>query len=349
MTVDLIIPVYKPDNSFFSLLDQMLSQNIPVNKIIIMNVEQKFFDRLMYSSKLSGEQKHLEIHHISKREFDNGKTRNQAAKLSDADYLLFMDQYSMPTNYDLIAKLIKPFESDSSVAISYARQVAKENAPEYVKFVARYFFPQDSRLKTLKDVETLGWNTYVCSNGCALYKRDVFDAIGGFLNHVVAGEDVLYASKAINEGYKVSYVSDAVVVNTRDLNDKDCEKKFFDLGVSMVKHPEVYDLSAIKAEFKKLDKMVINYLRHSGFRAEIIECRRIGKASKKGFKRGISYKKYSYAERGKMSANPDYWRTDELLRDRSGVDARSGYGRSDAEIKMISKPPVKAKEDKENS
>lgn len=347
MTVDLIIPVYKPDNSFFTLLDRMLGQNVPVNKIIIMNVEQKFFDRLMYSSKLSGEQKHLEIHHISKREFDCGKTRNQAAKLSDADYIMFMDQYSMPINYDLISTLLKPFEKDEDVAVSYARQMPGEDSPEYVKFIMRYFFSPDSRVKSLKDVDSMGWSAYICSNSCAIYRRSVFEKLGGFLNHAVMGEDVLYASKAINESYKVSYTADAVVINDRSVYTRECEKKFFDLAVSMAKHPETYDLQGVKAEFRKLEKLTVNYLKHSGNRSELLECRHLGKLSKKGFKKGLSYRKYSYSERARMSANPDYWRADELLRDRSGVDARSGYGRSDEELKMLSKPPVKARDNEE--
>jgi len=343
MTVDLIIPVYKPDNSFFTLLDQMLGQNVPLNKIIIMNVEQKFFDRLMYSSKLSGEQKHLEIHHISKREFDHGKTRNQAAKLSDADYIMFMDQYSMPINYDLISNLLKPFEKDENIAVSYARQVPREASPEYVKFIMRYFFSPDSKVKSIKDLENMGWSTYMCSNSCAIYRRSVFEKLGGFLNHAVMGEDVLFASKAINEGYKISYTADAVVVNDYSGYEKECEKKFFDVAVSMAKHPETYDVQGVKTEFRKLEKLTINYLKHSGNRGELLEFRHLGKLAKKGLKKGLSYKKYTYSERARMSANPDYWRIDELLRDRSGVDARSGYGRSDEEIKMLSKPPVKAK------
>ena len=43
--VDVIIPVYKPEKSFFELIDRLEHQTLEVNKIILMNTEQKYFDR----------------------------------------------------------------------------------------------------------------------------------------------------------------------------------------------------------------------------------------------------------------------------------------------------------------
>ena len=37
--VDVIIPVYKPDQKFLSLLKRLKRQTYPVNRIIIMNTE----------------------------------------------------------------------------------------------------------------------------------------------------------------------------------------------------------------------------------------------------------------------------------------------------------------------
>ena len=52
--VDIIIPVYKPDARFLTLLEKIGQQSVPVNRIIIMNTEQKYFDRLTYGTSFSG-------------------------------------------------------------------------------------------------------------------------------------------------------------------------------------------------------------------------------------------------------------------------------------------------------
>ena len=51
--VDVIIPTYKPDQKFLDLMEKLAHQTVPVNKIIIMNTEQKYFDRLTYGTPFS--------------------------------------------------------------------------------------------------------------------------------------------------------------------------------------------------------------------------------------------------------------------------------------------------------
>lgn len=340
MTIDLIIPVYKPDKFFLEMIDSMTRQTVGINRIIVINTEQKYFDRLVYSTKLLDEHKSLEIRHISKREYDCGKTRNSAVKLSDADYFIIMSAKAVPVGKEVIAKLAKAFE-DESVAVSYARPVAIEGAFEAEKYVRRYYFPEDSSVHSLKDVDAMGWTAYMNTNLCAMYKRSVFDELEGFLNHVIVNEDILYAAKAINAGYKVSYVADAVVVYTDSYDEKEALKRSFDLGVSVAKHPEVFNLNAIKETNKKLDKLVVNHLRRSGFRSEIFAYRRIASARKKGFSKGLKFKKLADFDIQKYTNNPEYWRMDEILRDRKSVDSHAGYGRSEAEREMIATPPVK--------
>ena len=43
-TVDIIIPAYRPGNEFEKLLDSLSTQNYPVEKILVMNTEEKFWN-----------------------------------------------------------------------------------------------------------------------------------------------------------------------------------------------------------------------------------------------------------------------------------------------------------------
>ncbi len=67
--VDVIIPTYKPDQKFLDLMEKLAHQTVPVQKVIIMNTEQKYFDRLTYGTSFSKKYKNVVVKHLSKREW----------------------------------------------------------------------------------------------------------------------------------------------------------------------------------------------------------------------------------------------------------------------------------------
>ena len=48
----------------------------------------------------------------------------------------------------------------------------------------------------------MGIKTYFCSNVCAAYKKEVFRKLGGFERQVNFNEDMLFAAKAVQAGWK---------------------------------------------------------------------------------------------------------------------------------------------------
>ena len=122
--VDVIIPVYKPEKSFFELIDRLEHQTLEVNKIILMNTEQKYFDRFADGSSFFSKYTNICITHLPKKEFDHGKTRRQGVEKSDAPFFVLMTQDAMPKDKYLIERLTAPLESED-VAAAYARQMAE--------------------------------------------------------------------------------------------------------------------------------------------------------------------------------------------------------------------------------
>lgn len=341
MTADLIIPAYKPDKTFLEAVDVMAGQTLSFEKIIVVNTEQKYFDRLVYSAKFLDEHKSLDVRHISKREFDCGKTCNFGVKISKADCFIIMSQNAVPESYEVAAKLIAALENDPKCAVAFARQTVGDKASEIDKYAKRYFFPEDSAILTAKDLDSIKNGTLRGINGCAAYRRDVFEALGGFPDHVICDEDMVYAYKALNAGHKIAYVSDAVVTDYAVLTDKEHMKKAFDYGVCVLKNPEIFDYNAVKENGKKMNKLLLSHLKRKSFSGEAFKLRRIYKAGKTGFKKATKYAKMSPTDLNRFTSNPEYWRMDEILRDRKSVDGHSGYGRSEAEVEMLSKPPVR--------
>lgn len=243
--VDIIIPVYKPDENFLALIDKLEHQTVAVHKIILMNTEQKYFDRLIYGTPFLEKYHNIYVTHLSKKEFNHGMTRRQGVKKSSAPVFVMMTMDAMPVDEYLIERLIAPLEREE-VAVAYARQMAAEGCNEIERFTRKFNYPETRSEKSMADMERLGIKTFFCSDVCAAYRRDVYEALGGFVKHTLFNEDMIYAAGAVKAGYKIAYEADARVVHFHNYT---CMQQFhrnFDLGVSQKQYEEIF--AAISSE-----------------------------------------------------------------------------------------------------
>ena len=104
--VDVIIPVYKPAEKFIRLLEQLRKQTIQIHKIILINTEKQYFDRLTEGMDFWKKYDNVQVKHISKAEFDHGKTRNYGVSLSKAPYFIMMTDDAVPVDEKLVEKLL---------------------------------------------------------------------------------------------------------------------------------------------------------------------------------------------------------------------------------------------------
>ena len=96
LKVDVVIPAYKPGKKFSRLLKMLERQTWPVGKIIVMNTEKSFWNDHGFEGIVN-----LEVHHLTKEEFDHGDTRNRGMKLSRADIVVFMTDDAVPADEHL--------------------------------------------------------------------------------------------------------------------------------------------------------------------------------------------------------------------------------------------------------
>lgn len=305
-TVDVIIPTYKPDRAFLELMEKLARQTVPVHQIIIMNTEQKYFDRLTYGTPFSKQYKNVLVKHLSKREFDHGRTRNSGVRLSDAEVFIMMTQDAVPADEMMVEELLKGLAQEN-VAVAYARQLAKESASEAEKFTRNFNYPEEKTVKTEADIERLGIKTFFCSNVCAAYRRDIFDALGGFIKHTIFNEDMIFAAAAVHAGYGIAYQPDAKVFHSHDYTNLEQFRRNFDLGVSQAQHPEVFSGIRSESEGIKLVKMTAAHLKEQKKSSQIP-----GVIVKSGFKYagyllGKNYKRLPGKMVVKCSAAKEYW------------------------------------------
>ena len=98
--IDVIIPAYKPDEQFKTLLNRLMKQTLSPNRIIILQT------MVEGEPMLKPVDARVEVYPIQKKDFDHGATRDYGARMSEADYILFMTQDAMPKDKQEICKQV---------------------------------------------------------------------------------------------------------------------------------------------------------------------------------------------------------------------------------------------------
>lgn len=287
MIVDVIIPTYKPDQKFIDLVNKLNKQTVMPRNIIVMNTEQKWWDLL----DIPKEWKNVSVYHITKQEFDHGKTRNEGISKSDADICVLMTMDAVPADNTLLEELIKPLTEDESIASSYARQLAYENSSYTEKLTRGFNYPETSIVKTRDDIDRLQIKAYFCSNVCCAYRREIYEKLGGFVRKTIFNEDMIFAAKVINEGYKIAYAADAKVYHSHEFTGMQQFHRNFDNGVSHAQHPEVFEGIKQEGEGLRMVKMVISKLLKKGRIFQAIRYVWVTGCKLIGFKLGCRYSK----------------------------------------------------------
>ncbi len=212
MTVSVVIPTYNAEAYISPLLTQLEKQTVQPCEILIID-----------SSSEDGTLAAMKEHHnirtitIQRSAYNHGGTRDLGVKQTNGDLILFMTQDAVPADNDLIKKLISLFPNHSEIAVAYARQIPRKDSSPREKLIRAYNYPEHSAVHSENDIPRLGIKTFFCSNVCAVYRRDLYERLGGFEKDLLSNEDMMYAAKAIRNGYQVAYAAEACVIHSHDL------------------------------------------------------------------------------------------------------------------------------------
>lgn len=333
MTVDILIPTYKPGKEFVELIELLQKQTVEIRKIIVMNTEEVYFDRLLYDYPKIGKLAKLEVHHLPQKEFDHGGTRHRGMKYAKADVCVWMTQDAMPADEDMLEQLVKPLEEEQ-VAVSYARQLPKQQASLLECFTRSFNYPKESRCKSYADIQTMGIKAFFCSDVCAAYRRETYFALDGFVRHTIFNEDMLFANKALKQGYFVYYAADAKVLHSHDYGFWQQMSRNFDLGVSQADHPEVFEGISSESEGKRMVLQAVKYFMKEKKPLEVVRLIKQSGAKYIGYTLGKRYQKLPKRVVYKISSNKTYWQRYALRTEQEQIDASKGYGQSEDEKGM---------------
>ena len=258
---DIIIPVFRPDEKFVRLLKGLRSQTVRPDNIIIMYTRLSERDHISpHLIELAMEISELKVYELSADEFDHGGTRAEAVRHSDADIFVMMTQDAVPADDKLIENLIRHL-LNPEIGAAYGRQMADVDSGPAECFTREFNYPDEPMVKGKEDLDSLGIKTFFCSNVCAAYRRDSYDKLGGFIEHTVFNEDMIFAHKLIMNGYRIAYCADARVIHAHEYRPMQQLHRNFDLAVSQAEHPEVFEGISSESEGAKYLRAAFSYFR----------------------------------------------------------------------------------------
>lgn len=306
MTADIVIPVYHPGAELKELLNCLADQTRPAGRIILMNTEEAYFPADLLSAY-----ENVEVHHVTKQEFDHGGTRDQGIRMSRADVVICLTQDAIPADRRLVENLLKPFAREE-VWAAYGRQLPRENCREVEKYTRSFNYPDKSRIKGKEDLPTLGIKTFFCSNVCAAWRRSKYEELGGFVKRTIFNEDMIYAGKVVEAGGKIAYCADAKVVHSHNYSAMQQFHRNFDLAVSQTMHPEIFGGIRSESEGIRLVKRSLAYCLKIGKPWLMIQVVTQSAGKLLGYKLGQRYERLPRKVILACTMNREFWDKEEL-------------------------------------
>lgn len=299
--IDVIIPVYRPGEELRRLLRRLTVQTIRPAHILLVNTQEELFDSECMDG-IDG----VQVIHITKQQFDHGGTRHMAAEKMTGEFILFMTQDAVPAHETMIEELYAPF-SDKKVCAAYARQLPRAECSIIEKYTRSFNYGPESRIKTQEDLAQLGIKTFFCSNVCAMYRRSVYEELGGFERRTIFNEDMIFAAKLIQSGKAVAYCAKARVIHSHNYSSREQFHRNFDLGVSQAEHPEIFDAVKSESEGIRMVKQTAAYLIKLKKLYLLPKLCMQSAAKYAGYKLGKNYKKLPKRFIYRCTMNRAYW------------------------------------------
>lgn len=257
-SVDVIIPVYRPDEKLEKLIEKLNIQTVRPAHIFFMQTLTGTDEDDRVRAVLETADGCV-ITPVKKEDFDHGGTRNRAAARSEAEFMLFLTQDVIPRDGRLIEILRREMQREK-VAVSYGRQLPGRDVGITERYTRHFNYPAQSSVKSEKDLERLGIKTFFCSNACAMYRRSVYQELGGFVLHTIFNEDMIMASSVIRAGYEIAYAAEAKVEHAHHYTYREQFSRNFDLAVSQRQYRSVFEGIRSESEGIRLVKQTAAYL-----------------------------------------------------------------------------------------
>lgn len=174
---------------------------------------------------------------IARRDFRHGATRQLMADLvKHSDFIVYLTQDAILANPDALSALLSSFQNPE-VGAAYGRQLPRKGARPIETHARLFNYPPVSELRSAESIASVGFKAAFLSNSFGAYRRTALQAVGGFPLEVNFGEDVVIGARLITQGWRIAYVSEALVFHSHNYTWRQEFQRYKNIGALHREHP----------------------------------------------------------------------------------------------------------------
>jgi len=223
--VALIIPTLNAASDWPALAGAIKAQQSAPDQVLIVDSEST--DCTVELAQSSG----FLITKISRANFNHGGTRQWAVQhVNNAAVIVFLTQDAILASPNSLQALLRTFD-DPLVGAAFGRQLPRRGANAIETHARLFNYSANSSVRTFESRETLGFKAIFISNSFAAYRGCALEAVGGFPDDVILGEDTITAAHLLMMGWKIAYAADAEVYHSHAYSWLQEFRRYFDTGV----------------------------------------------------------------------------------------------------------------------
>jgi rhamnosyltransferase len=301
MNIQIIIPVYKPDNKLLILLRQIKKQTI--KNIPLLIIDSGSNDE--YKNEI--EDMNCLVKKIDARTFNHGGTRQMGADMfPDKDVYIYLTQDAILADDYAINNIIEVF-NNNNVGCAYGRQLPHKEANIFATHARLFNYKNKSYIYSIKDKEKYGMKTVFSSNSFAAYRRTALKDVEGFPTNTILSEDMYVTAKMLLKNWSVAYCADAKVYHSHNYTIWQEFKRYFDIGVFHAREAWIREIFG-KAEGEG-KKFVVSEVKMLMKNNPLLLIEMVFRDGMKflGYRLGIKEKYLSRNIKRKISMTKRYW------------------------------------------
>ncbi|MDO5518671.1 MAG: glycosyltransferase, partial [Clostridium sp.] len=261
MTLSIICPLYKGEKYIEKL-----------NKSLITQEDVEIEEILYIVTKVSGDNSIEKLNEIkadykvvSPDEFSHSLTREKAAYEAKGDIIVFISQDIIIEDNNWLYNLTKDIKSGTCDA-AFSKQVCTNKTIE--RYTRMKNYPDKDRIASKDTIKELGIISYFYSDASSAIRKTTFVNLKGYDNKdLLTNEDMYIAYKLINNGYKIKYCSDSVVIHSHKYSYEALFKRYFDQGVFLRQHSYIAESGAESGAIALVKFVLSKALKEKNFKA----------------------------------------------------------------------------------
>lgn len=166
---------------------------------------------------------------IESKDFSHSTTREMMSKKVKGEIIVFISQDIKIKNDLWLKNLVNPIIKGECEA-SFSRQIGEDDNIE--KYTRERNYPAESRTVSKNDIDKYQIRTFFYSDASSAVLTKVYRELNAYDGkRMPTNEDMYFAHKLINAGYRIKYCADSQVYHSHDFTYRQLYKRYYDTGI----------------------------------------------------------------------------------------------------------------------